>query len=209
MVWWCPSVRPSDSPSGTPSARFPHFSHTCFDILSWNFAHDFVLMYSDDLLIQTRLFPLEISGLTSFPDYWISQVRTLANLLENVLNSSQLIASFRGIYVTLIRAVYCFFSVCFWPLERPFYCFFSVCLRAVWYTAGYQCVCWSLTSHAKRFQLYMWRHRCAGGLKKKLYLHVQSGSQRHRYFVGFFNVPVQAPTHGHPFYTVISRNRPM
>ena len=24
---------------------FPHFSHTCFDILSWNFAHDFVIMY--------------------------------------------------------------------------------------------------------------------------------------------------------------------
>ena len=36
--------------------------------------------YSDDSLIRTRLFPLEISGLTSFPDYWISQVRTLANL---------------------------------------------------------------------------------------------------------------------------------
>ena len=28
MVWWCPSVRLS----GSPSARFPHFSHTCFDI---------------------------------------------------------------------------------------------------------------------------------------------------------------------------------
>ena len=39
------TVRPSDSPSGSPSARFPHFSHTCFDILSWTFAHDFVLMY--------------------------------------------------------------------------------------------------------------------------------------------------------------------
>ena len=38
------------------------------------------------------------------------------------------------------------------------------------------------------FQLYMWRHRCAGGLKKKLYL--QSCSQCHRHFVGFFNVPV-------------------
>ena len=38
------------------------------------------------------------------------------------------------------------------------------------------------------FQLHMWRHRCAGGLKKKLYL--RSGSQRHRHFVGFFNVPV-------------------
>ena len=45
MVWWCPSVRLSVRPSDSPSARFPHFSHTCFDILSWNFAHDFVLMY--------------------------------------------------------------------------------------------------------------------------------------------------------------------
>ena len=42
-----PSVRSvSDSPSiQSPSARFPHFSPTCFDILSWNLAHDFVLMY--------------------------------------------------------------------------------------------------------------------------------------------------------------------
>ena len=40
------SVRPSIHPSvRSPSARFPHFSPTCFDILSWNFAHDFVLMY--------------------------------------------------------------------------------------------------------------------------------------------------------------------
>ena len=34
----------------------------------------------------------------------------------------------------------------------------------------------------------MWCHRCEGGLKKNLYL--RSGSQRHRHFVGFFNVPV-------------------
>ena len=24
---------------------FPHFSHTCFNIMSWNFAYDFVLLY--------------------------------------------------------------------------------------------------------------------------------------------------------------------
>ena len=86
MVWWCPSVRvsirlslrptlrpsvrlsvrPSDSPSvrptlrpsGSPSARFPHFSPTCFDTLSWNFAHDFVLMYyrSSSSVINLRQF---------------------------------------------------------------------------------------------------------------------------------------------------------
>ena len=53
-----PSVRPSDSPSGSPSARFPHFSHTCFDILSWNFAHDFVLLYyrSSSSVVNFRQF---------------------------------------------------------------------------------------------------------------------------------------------------------
>ena len=34
-------------------------------------------------------------------------------------------------------------------------------------------------------------------------------SHRHRHFVWFFNVPVQAPTRGQPIYTVIPRNRPM
>ena len=41
----CPSVRLSVCPSGSPSASFPHCSPTCFDILSWNFANDFVLLY--------------------------------------------------------------------------------------------------------------------------------------------------------------------
>ena len=40
--------------------------------------------------------------------------------------------------------------------------------------------------------IYVTAHRCAGGLKKKLNL--RFGSLRRRHFVGFFNVPVQAPT---------------
>ena len=56
--------------------------------------------------------------------------------------------------------------------------------RFMWVYWVYLC----FTSHATIFQLYLWRHKCAGGLKKKLYL--RSGSQRHRHFVGFFNVPV-------------------
>ena len=54
--------------------------------------------------------------------------------------------------------------------------------------------------------IYVTAHRCAGGLKKKLDL--RSGSQRHRHFVGFFNVSVLAPTRDHPFYTVIPTHRP-
>ena len=55
--------------------------------------------------------------------------------------------------------------------------------------------------------IYVTAHRCAGGLKKKLDL--RSGSQRHRHFVGFFNVPVLAPTQDQPFYTVIPTHRPI
>ena len=40
--------------------------------------------------------------------------------------------------------------------------------------------------------IYVTAHRCAGGLKKKLDL--RSDSKRHRHSVGFFNVPVLAPT---------------
>ena len=57
-----PSVRLSVRPSGSPSARFPHFSPTCFDILSWNFAHDFVLLYyrSSSSVVTLRQFLKEL-----------------------------------------------------------------------------------------------------------------------------------------------------
>ena len=55
--------------------------------------------------------------------------------------------------------------------------------------------------------IYVTAHRCSGGLKKKF--GIQSGSQRHGHFVGFFNVPVQAPIRNQPFYTFIPRNRPL
>ena len=70
----------------------------------------------------------------------------------------------------------------------------------------YGLVYWCATSHSMIFQLYMWRHRCADGPKKKLYL--RSGSQRHRHFVGFFNMPVQAPTRGHPFLRLFWETAP-
>ena len=80
-------------------------------------------------------------------------------------------------------------------------CIVKVTMVTVW-------VYWCFTSHMQPtiFQSCMWRHRCEGGLKK---LHLRSGSQRHRHFVGFFNVPVQAPTRGHPFYTVLPTHRPI
>ena len=74
--------------------------------------------------------------------------------------------------------------------------FFFLFLPLLW--TIWDWVYWSFTSHATIFQLYMWRHRCAGGLKKKLYL--RSGSQHHRHFVGFFNMPV-LHRHGTTLFT--------
>ena len=44
----CVNFCRSNAPFGTENDEiyiFPHFSLTCFDILSWNFAYDFVLLY--------------------------------------------------------------------------------------------------------------------------------------------------------------------
>ena len=62
-VLWYGDVRPGLRPSfRSPSAHFPHFSPTCFDTLSWNFAHDFVLMYyrSSSTVITLRHFFKEL-----------------------------------------------------------------------------------------------------------------------------------------------------
>ena len=87
-----------------------------------------------------------------------------------------------------------------------------LCLRTFWvsnipryfYFAWVDC---SLKVTCNDSVIYVTAHRCAGGLKEKLNL--RSASSRHRHFVGFLNVPHQAPTRGHPFYTVIPRNRPI
>ena len=52
----------------------------------------------------------------------------------------------------------------------------------VWFISGF-------TSPSKILKLYMWRHRCASGLKKKVDL--RSDSQRNGHFVGLFKVPAQ------------------
>ena len=124
MVWWCPSVRPSGSPSVRPSqfsalfsymlwdielkfcislyydarkskfechqflsifdgviplfnfkllqiCSFPHFSPSCFDISSWNFAYDFVLLYyrTSSSVVNFRQFLLELCPFWNL-EYW-------------------------------------------------------------------------------------------------------------------------------------------
>ena len=83
MVWWCPSVR--------PSALFLHFSHTCFDIMSWNFAHDFVLMYYRSRLSVVTLcqFLKELCRPTLRPSVRVS-VRPFSALFSYMLWHTEL-----------------------------------------------------------------------------------------------------------------------
>ena len=50
---------------------FPHFSLTCFDILSWNFAYDFVLLYyrSTSSVVNLRQFLWELCPFWNL-EYW-------------------------------------------------------------------------------------------------------------------------------------------
>ena len=59
-VLWYGDVRPSGSPSVRHS--FPHFSPTCFEILSWNFVYHFIFMHvrSSSSTINFRQFLLEL-----------------------------------------------------------------------------------------------------------------------------------------------------
>ena len=50
---------------------FPHFSLTCFDILSWNFAYDFVLLYyrSSSSVVNLRQLLWELCPFWNL-EYW-------------------------------------------------------------------------------------------------------------------------------------------
>ena len=64
-----------------------------------------------------------------------------------------------------------------------------------------------LTSQLTIFQSYMWRHIDVQADWRRSWTYGRLPTPRH--FVGFFNVPVLAPTRDHPFYTVIPTHRPI
>ena len=82
----------------------------------------------------------------------------------------------------------------------------TYCCRVIWQLWIKWYVHWCFTSHATVFQSYMWRHRCAGGLKK---LYLRSGSQSHRHFVGFLNVSVLHRHGATLFIRLFRRNHPI
>ena len=68
--------------------RFPHFSLTCFDILSWNFAYEFVLLYyrPSSSVVNLRQFflgvmpllELRVMGIHSIPRFSLTCFDTLS-----------------------------------------------------------------------------------------------------------------------------------
>ena len=74
------SVRPSIRPSVRLSVRhsFLHFSPTCFEILSWNFVYNFILMHVRSSLnaINFRQFLLELCSFWTSNSYKYAVFRT-------------------------------------------------------------------------------------------------------------------------------------
>ena len=82
-VLWYGDVRPSVRPGLVrPSVRrpsqFPHFSPTCFEILSWNFMYHFILMHvrSSSNVINFRQFLLELCPFWTSNSYKYAVFRT-------------------------------------------------------------------------------------------------------------------------------------
>ena len=75
-VLWYGDVRPSGSPSVCHS--FPHFSPTCFEILSWNFVYHFILMHvrSSSNAINFRQFLRELCPFWTSHSYKYAVFRT-------------------------------------------------------------------------------------------------------------------------------------
>ena len=65
-----------------------------------------------------------------------------------------------------------------------------------------------LTSQLTIFQSYMWRHIDVQADWRRSWTYGRAPNAIYRHFVGFFNVPVLAPTRDHPFYTVIWHTAP-
>ena len=88
----CPSVRPSGSPSVRPSVRhsFPHFSPTCFDILSWNFAYHFIFMHVRSSLnaINFRHFLQELCSFLTSNSYKICSFPHFSPTCFDILRSN-------------------------------------------------------------------------------------------------------------------------
>ena len=64
---------------------FPHFSLICFDILSWNFAYDFVLLYyrSSLSVVNFRQFLWELCPFWNL-NYWNTVFRTFSYMLWHI-----------------------------------------------------------------------------------------------------------------------------
>ena len=58
---------------------------------------------------------------------------------------------------------------------------------------------WSLNMACNHLSLYMWWHIDVQADWRRSWTYGRA-PKRHRHVVGFFNVPIQAPTHDQPFY---------
>ena len=119
--------------------RFMHFSPTCFDILSWNFSYDFVLLYNRSSLsvVNFRQFLWELCPFWtleyskySFPlffSYMLSHIELkfciwlCLTILHIKFDCYKFASIFVGVMPLLGFIIYALFSYMLWHIELKFY----------------------------------------------------------------------------------------
>ena len=113
---------------------FPHFSLTGFDILSWNFAFDFVLLYyrSGSSVLNLRYFLWELCPFWNV-EYWKYSFLHLSPMCFDIITYSAEILHMTSFNVLKIKFK-CHNSVSVWLFVRPsIFCTFL--LHALTYLA--------------------------------------------------------------------------
>ena len=141
-VWWLIFIRPSSDgtyygmvmsvrPGLRPSVRhsFPHFSPTCFEILSWNFVYYFIMMHvrASSNAINFRQFLMELCPFLTSNCYKYAVFRTFLlyalTFRAEILHMTLFYCTTEQVRVSSISVNFCW-SICpFWNLE---YCKYTV-----------------------------------------------------------------------------------
>ena len=131
-VLWYGDVRPSGSPSVRHS--FPHFSPTCFEILSWNFVYHFIMMHvrASSNAIDFRQFLVELCPFLTSNCYKYAVFRTFLlhalTFRAEIWHMTLFYCTTEQVRVSTISVNFCWELCPFWNLEYWKYTVFGTFL---------------------------------------------------------------------------------
>ena len=119
---------------------FPHFSLTCFDISSWNFAYDFVLLYyrSNWSVINFRQFLMELYPFWKL-EYWKCSFPHFSLTRFDILSwnfAYDFVLLYHRLSLSVLNLCKFLWELCpfwnFWNWKYTFFCTFLLHALAYW-----------------------------------------------------------------------------